>query len=265
MTYEQGMFRDDKPSYTRIKCFSEEWCKGRKEMITTLIKPPHTKDWEDELDIILNLPLEYWGSNQVDLVRGITFFWPSQNEDLRWGKPNLPPYPKHLPQEEEQYPMRFEQLVWRDMGANGQNVNQTRKDEWESRTWQVFKKEQEEAEVEDAWGNQGIRPVWVETPTYQEENLRSSFQEVRQIKERKNEEIHVENEEEQQKEILNEDQNEEIQDESLPHCKMKRYIRLKNFHQYLEDKKKLPRSRLLLEDDKKQAVEVKKKTDNPKK
>ena len=46
---------------------------------------------------------------------------------------------------------------------------------------------------------------------------------------------------------------------------MKRYIRLKNFHQYLEDEKKLPRSRLLLEDDKKQAVEVKKKTDNPKK
>ena len=79
--------------------------------------------------------------------------------------------------------MRFEQLVWRDMGANGQNVNQTRKDEWESRTWQVFKKEQEEAEEEDAWGNQGIRPVWVETSTYQEENLWSSFQEVRQIKE----------------------------------------------------------------------------------
>ena len=265
MTYEQGMFRDDKPSYTKIKYFSEEWCKGRKEMITTLIKPPHTKDWEDELDIILNLPLESWGSNQVDLVRGITFFWPSQNEDPRWGKPNLPPYPKHPSQEEEQYPMRFEQLVWRDMGANGQNVNQTRKDEWESRTWQVFKKEQEEAEEEDARGNQGIRPVWVETPTYQEENLRSSFQEVRQIKERKNEEIHVENEEEQQKEILNEDQNEEIQDESLPHDKMKGYIRLKNFHQYLEDEKKLPRSRLLLEDDKKQAVEAKKETDNPKK
>ena len=152
-------------------------------MITTLIKPPHTKDWEDELDIILNLSLEYWGSNRVDLVRGIIFFWPSQNEDPRWGKPNLPPYPKHPPQEEEQYPMKFEQLVWRDMGANGQNVNQTRKDEWESRTWQVFKKEQEEAEEEDAWGNQGIRPVWVGTSTYQEENLRSSSQEARQIKE----------------------------------------------------------------------------------
>ena len=81
----------------------------------------------------------------------------------------------------------------------------------------------------------------------------------------KNEEIHVENEEEQQKEILNEKQNEEIQDESLLHRKMKQYIRLKNFYQYLEDEKKLSRSRLLLKDDKKQAAEAKKETGNPKK